>query len=73
MVKIRLIIYNDLGEEIKVREKILESGVETLDDMGSSVELFRQSMLPEITKVLLEDKQSALKKVNYALSELAKK
>ena len=62
MAKIKLIIYNDLGEEIGVREKILESGIETLDEIESSVELFRQSMLPEITKVLLEDKQSIFKK-----------
>ena len=44
MAKIKLIIYNDLGEEIGVREKILESGVETLDEIESSVELFRQSI-----------------------------
>ncbi len=62
MATIKLIIYNDLGEEIGVREKILESGVGTLDEIESSVELFRQSMLPEITKVLLEDKQSTFKK-----------
>ena len=62
MAKIKLIIYNDLGEEIGVREKILESGVETLDEIESSIELFRQSILPEITKVLLEDKQSTFKK-----------
>ena len=62
MAKIKLIIYNDLGDEIGVREKILASGVDTLDDIESSVELFRQAMLPEITKVLLDDKQATFKK-----------
>ena len=62
MAKIKLTIYNDLGEEIGVRETTLSNGVETLDQIESSVELFRQSILPEITKVLLEDNQSNFKK-----------
>lgn len=34
----------------------------TLDEMEREVEDFRKSMLPEITKVLLEDSQQAFKK-----------
>ena len=54
--KITLTIYNDLGEEIGVRERLLERGVKTLNEAESSVKLFSQSMLPEITKVSLENK-----------------
>jgi len=62
MARIKLIIYNDLGEEIGVREKLLEIGVTNLDDIESEVESFRKSMLSEITKVLLEDSQATFKK-----------
>jgi hypothetical protein len=37
----------------------------TLDEMESEVEEFRKSMLPEITKILLEESQRSFKKNSY--------
>jgi hypothetical protein len=62
MAKIKLIIYNDLGDEIGIREKTLSEGVDNLDNIESSVESFRQEMLPEVSKILLASTQSDFKK-----------
>lgn len=62
MARIKLVIYNDLGEEIGTRETFVENGIDSLDTIESEVESFRKLMLPEITKIFLEDCQSTFKK-----------
>lgn len=62
MGKIKLVIYNDLDEEVGVLEKQMLKSPTTLEEMEWEVEEFRKSMLPEITKILLEDSQREFKK-----------
>jgi len=62
MARIKLVIYNDLGEEIGTRETFVENRIDSLDTIESEVESFRKLMLPEITKIFLEDCQSNFKK-----------
>lgn len=62
MARIKLVIYNDLGEEIGTRETFVENGIDSLDTIESEVESFRKLMLPEITKIFLEDCQATFKK-----------
>jgi pheromone shutdown protein TraB len=65
MTKIKLIIYNDFDEEVGFLEKKMVKNLNTLDEMESEVEEFRKSMLPEITKILLEESQRSFKKNSY--------
>jgi hypothetical protein len=62
MATIKVIIYDDFGKEIGLREKTMKSSLNDFDSIEEEVELFRQEVLPEITKILLESEQKAFKK-----------
>jgi hypothetical protein len=62
MATIKVIIYDDFGHEIGLQEKIMKSSFHDFDAMEEEVEQFRQEIMPEITKILLESQQKAFKK-----------
>lgn len=62
MATIKVTIYDDFGKEIGLREKTMKSSVKDFDTIEEEVELFRQEVLPEITKILLQSQQIDFKK-----------
>jgi len=62
MATIKVIIYDDFGHEIGLHEKTMKSSLHDFDAIEAEVEQFRQEIMPEITKILLESQQKAFKK-----------
>lgn len=62
MATIKVTIYDDFGHEIGLQEKIMKSSLGDFDAIEEEVERFRQEIMPEITKILLESQQKAFKK-----------
>lgn len=62
MATIKVIIYDDFGHEIGIQEKTMKSSLHDFDAIEEEVVLFRQKVMPEITKILLESQQKAFKK-----------
>lgn len=62
MARIKVIIYDDLGHEIGLREKTINSSEHNFDAIEEAVEQFRRELLPEISKLLLESQQQEFKK-----------
>jgi hypothetical protein len=62
MATIKIIIYDDFGREIGLREKTMNIFENDFDAIEEGVEQFRQEILPEISKILLESQQQDFKK-----------
>jgi hypothetical protein len=62
MATIRLIIYDDEGNEITTTQQVLASELDTIAKIESAVEDFRQQVLPQVSKTLLEQSQKVFKK-----------
>jgi hypothetical protein len=62
MTTIKIIIYDDFGREIGLREKKISISENDFDSIEEGVEEFRQEILPEISKILLESQQKEFKK-----------
>lgn len=62
MATIKITIYDDFGHEIGLQEKAMNSSLHDFDALEEAVEEFRQEVMPEITKILLESQQKAFKK-----------
>lgn len=62
MATIRWTIYDDEGNEIQSAQQALAPQLETIDQIESAVEVFRQEALPQVSKALLAQSQKAFKK-----------
>lgn len=62
MATIRWTIYDDEGNEIQSAQQALAPQLETIDQIESAVEVFRQEALPQVSKALLVQSQKAFKK-----------
>lgn len=62
MATIRWTIYDDEGNEIQSAQQALAPQLETIDQIESAVEVFRQEALPQVSKALLGQSQNAFKK-----------
>ena len=62
MASIKVTIYDDFGHEIGIKEKTMKSSLHDFDAIEEEVEEFRQEVMPEITKTLLESHQKSFKK-----------
>ncbi len=62
MATIRWTIYDDEGNEIQSNQQALASQLDTIDQIESAVEAFRQEALPQVSKALLEQSQQTFKK-----------
>jgi|GEM_PF-4023540 len=62
MASIRLTLYDDLGQEIRTTQQDLSTDLGSMTKIEAAVERFRQQMLPEIAKTLLDQQQKDFKK-----------
>lgn len=66
MLKVKIILENELGEEISQKEYLLEGSMESFDEVEDSILKLSSAILPDLTKetLLVQQKEFIKKKTN---------